>query len=69
MSLSMTRRISFVLPILFYLLSLVALWLHLPTEDGPLLVVAMLAGLLAIGIGVAVVRHHNVTIDRVSSRA
>lgn len=67
MPLPMTHRISFALPILFYLLALVALWLHLPTEDGPLLVVAVLAGALGIGIGVAVVRHHNVVIDRVSS--
>lgn len=67
MPFSMTRRISFTLPILFYLLALVALWMHLPTEDGPLLVVAMLAGALGIGIGVALVRHHNVAIDRVSS--
>ena len=69
MPLSTTRRISFALPILFYLLALVALWLHLPTEDGPMLVVAMLAGALGIGIGVALVRHHNVAFDRVSSRA
>lgn len=68
MPLSMTQRISFALPILFYLLALVALWLHLPTEDTPLLVVAVLAGVLGIGIGVALVRHHNVAIDRVSSQ-
>ena len=68
MPLSKTHRVSFALPILFYLLALVALWLHLPTEDTPMLVVAVLAGALGIGIGVALVRHHNVVIDRVSSR-
>lgn len=67
MPLPMTQRISFALPILFYLLALVALWLHLPTADTPLLIVAVLAGVLGIGIGVALVRHHNVVIDRVSS--
>ena len=65
MPLTLTHRVSFALPILFYLLSLVALWLHLPTEDVPLLIVAMLAGALGIGIGVAVVLHHRVAIDRV----
>lgn len=69
MPLTMTHRVSFALPILFYLLALVAFWLHLPTRDTPLLVVAVLAGVLGIGIGVALVRHHNVVIDRVSSRA
>lgn len=68
MPLSLTRRISFALPILFYLLALAALWLHLPTRDTPLLIVAVLAGGLGIGIGVALVCHHNVAIDRVSSR-
>lgn len=68
MPLSLTHRVSFALPILFYLLALVALWLYLPTEDVPLLVVALLAGVLGIGIGVALVLHHRVAIDRVSSR-
>lgn len=69
MAMPLTHRISFALPILFYLLALVALWLHLPTDDTPLLIVALLAGVLGIGIGVALVRHHNVAIDRVSSGA
>lgn len=68
MPLSMTHRVSFALPILFYMLALVAMWLHLPTRDVPLLVVSLLAGVLGIGIGVAVVLHHRVAIDRVSSR-
>lgn len=67
MPLSMTHRISIALPILFYLLALVALWLHWPTADGPLLVVAVLAGALGIGIGMVLVRYHNVAIGRVSS--
>lgn len=69
MPLSLTHRVSFALPILFYLLALAALWLHLPTEDTPLLIVAMLAGALGIGIGVALVLHHRVAIKAVSSRA
>lgn len=69
MPLSTTHRVSFALPILFYLLALAALWLHLPTQDTALLVVSVLAGALGIGIGVALVRYHNVVIDRVSSRA
>ncbi|MFK7789406.1 MAG: hypothetical protein AB8C95_07965 [Phycisphaeraceae bacterium] len=64
----MTHRVSFALPILFYMLALVAMWLHLPTNDVPLLVVSLLAGLLGIGIGVVLVLHHRVAIDRVSSR-
>jgi hypothetical protein len=69
MPLTLTHRVSFALPILFYLLALAALWLHLPTDDVPMLIVAVLAGVLGIGIGVAVVLHHRVMIDRVSSRA
>jgi hypothetical protein len=65
----MTHRVSFALPILFYLLALAALWLYLPTDDLPLLVVALLAGGLGIGSGVAVVLHHRVEIKPVSSRA
>jgi len=68
MPLSLTHRVSFALPILFYLLALVSLWLYLPTDDVPLLIVALLAGVLGIGIGVALVLHHRVAIDRVSSR-
>ena len=72
MPLSMTHRVSFALPILFYLLALAALRMHLPTGDRPLLIVALLARLVGIGIAVALVRHHRVVIDRadrVSSRA
>jgi uncharacterized membrane-anchored protein YitT (DUF2179 family) len=69
MPFSTTHRISFALPILFYFLSLVALWLYLPTDDVPLLIVAVLAGVVGIGIGVALVLHHRVAIDGVSSRA
>ena len=69
MPLSLTRRVSFALPILFYLLALAALWLHLPTDDTPMLVVALLAGALGIGIGIAVVLHHRVEIKPVSSQA
>ena len=69
MPLSMTHRVSFALPILFYLLALAALWLHLPTEDTPLLIVAVLAGAIGIGSGVALVLHHRVEIKPVSSRA
>ena len=69
MPLSTTQRISFALPIMFYFLSLAALWLHLPTQDVSLLIVAVLAGVVGIGIGVALVLYHRVTIDRVSSRA
>ena len=69
MPFSATHRVSFALPILFYLLALAALWLYLPTDDTPLLIVALLAGALGIGIGVALVLHHRVAIDRVSSRA
>ena len=69
MPLSLTHRVSFALPILFYLLALAALWLHLPTDDTPLLVVALLAGGLGIGIGVALVLHHRASVGRVSSRA
>lgn len=67
MPLSLTHRVSFALPILFYMLALVALWLHLPTDDTPMLVVALLAGALGIGIGVALVIHHRVEIKPVSS--
>ncbi|MGB0769060.1 MAG: hypothetical protein ACPGYV_15295 [Phycisphaeraceae bacterium] len=63
------RRLPLVLPILFYGLALIALRLHLPTGDRPLLIVAALAGLVAVGIGVMVVRHHRVSVERVSSRA
>jgi len=69
MPLTLTHRVSFALPILFYCLSLVSLWLHLPTDDVPLLIVAVLAGVLGVGIGVALVLHHRVQIDRVSSKA
>ena len=69
MPLMLTRRISLALPILFYLLALSALWVHLPTDDGPMLVVALLAGAIAIGIGTALVLHHRASIERVSSRA
>ncbi|MBX2850812.1 MAG: hypothetical protein KTR15_03590 [Phycisphaeraceae bacterium] len=69
MPLSMTHRVSFALPILFYLLALVAFWLYLPTDDVPLLVVALLAGGLGIGSAVALVLHHRVEIKPVSSRA
>ena len=69
MSLMLTRRISLALPILFYLPALTALWLHLPTHDMPMLIVAVLAGLAGIGIGVGQVLHHRAAVQRVSSRA
>jgi hypothetical protein len=68
MALNLTQRVSFVLPILFYLLALAALWLHLPTDDTLLLIVAVLAGAVGLGSGVAVVMHHRATVERVSSR-
>ncbi|MEM9348293.1 MAG: hypothetical protein AAGB26_16920 [Planctomycetota bacterium] len=69
MPLPLTRRISVALPILFYLLALVALRLHLPTDDMPLLIVALLAGAACIGTGVALVLHQRAAVERVSSRA
>ena len=69
MPVPMTRRISLALPILFYLLALAALRMHLPTGDGPMLVLALLAGLLAIGIGAALVVHDRAPLSRVSSGA
>ena len=69
MPLPMTRRLSLALPILFYLLALVALRMHLPTGDGPLLIVALLAGLLGVGACAGLVMHHRSAVRRVSSHA
>ena len=72
MTFPLPRRLPLALPILFYLLALAALRMHLPTGDRPLLIVALLAGLVGIGIAVGLVLHHRVVIDRadrVSSRA
>jgi len=63
----LTRRLSLALPILFYVLGLVALRLHLPTGDRAMLVVALLAGLVGVGIGVALVMHQRVELGRLSS--
>lgn len=65
----LTRRVSLALPILFYLLALVALWLHLRTQDTPLLIVALLAGLAGVGSGVALVLHQRAAVGRLSSGA
>ena len=62
------RRWMFALPICLYLLALLALRLHLPTGATAPLVVALLAGVLAVGSGVALVLRHRVTLGRVSSR-
>jgi len=69
MPLPFTRRLPLALPILFYLLALVALrmHMHLPSGDTPLLIVALLAGLLGIGIGVGLVLRHRITLRDVSS--
>jgi len=69
MPLKLTHRVSFALPILFYMLALLSLWLHVPTDDTPLLIVAVLAGVVGVGSAVALVLYHRVEIDRVSSRA
>lgn len=59
-----TRRLSLALPILFYVLALVSLWMHLSTGDEPMLMVAVAAGVLGVGIGLALVLHHRAAIDR-----
>lgn len=59
-----TRRLSLALPILFYLLSLVALRLHLPTGDTPLLLLAVAAGLASLLVGAALVLHQRATLGR-----
>jgi hypothetical protein len=58
----------FALPICLYLVALLALRLHLPTGETTPLVVALLAGLLAVGSGVGLVMRHRVPLERVSSR-
>lgn len=68
-TLPMTRRLSLALPILFYLLALAALRAHLPTGDTPMLVVALLAGLVGLGIGFGLVQQQRAAVVRVCSRA
>lgn len=65
MPLPLARRFSLALPILFYLLALVSLWMHLSTDDRPMLVVAVLAGLAGIGIAAGLVLHQRAVVGRV----
>ena len=61
------RRWLYALPILSYVVALLALRMHLPTGDTLALVVAVLAGALSVGSGVVLVLRHRVTPGRVSS--
>ena len=69
MSFSVTRRWLFVAPILLYVVALFALRIHLlSTDDAVPLVVALVFGGLAVGLGVRLVLTHRVTAQRLSSR-
>lgn len=62
------RRWMFALPILLYVVALLALRMHLPTGDALPLIIALLAGGSAVVAGVVLVRRHRVTPDPLSSR-
>ena len=63
-----TRRWVLALPIILYLVALGALRMHLPTGDAVPLVIALLAGALAFGVGAKLVLRHRVEPARLSSR-
>ncbi len=68
MPLPTARRWLLIAPILLYVVALLALRMHLPTGEPASLVVAVLAGGLAIAAGVALVRRHRISPGRLSSR-